>query len=95
VTSELDVDKFQGKQVYQAMQNASQSDEGVLTMEYTPSLLAKALAAEIPEVKETAVIKTPDAEGNPKGIIKYGGSGVGYQAFKAALTNPVKTLKSE
>jgi putative ABC transport system permease protein len=76
VSSELDVDSFQGKQIYQVMQNGSQSDVGTLTMEVTPDLLAPALASEIPEVTETVVIKTPDADGNPKGIIKYGGSGI-------------------
>jgi putative ABC transport system permease protein len=76
LTSELDVDQFQGKQVYQVMQNGSPSDEGTLTIENTPDLLAGALAAEIPEVKATAVVKTPDADGNPKGIIKYSGSGI-------------------
>jgi putative ABC transport system permease protein len=76
VHSEYDVDRFQGKQVYQVMQNVPQSDEGPLTLEVTPGPLAKALAAEIPEVKQIAMIKAPDADGNPKGIIKYAGSGV-------------------
>lgn len=72
VKSELDVDSFQGKQVYQVLQNSGQSDAGVQTMEVTPDLLGAALAREIPEVRETALIKTPDADGNPQGIIKYG-----------------------
>jgi len=75
VSSEYAVDGFQGKQVYQVMQNSEQSD-GVSTMDRTPDPLAKSLIAEIPEITDAAMIKAPDADDNPKGILKYAGSGI-------------------
>ena len=58
------------------MQNSGPSDQEVETMENAPYLLARGLATEIPEVKETLVIEAPDANENHKGIIKYGASGI-------------------
>jgi putative ABC transport system permease protein len=79
VSSEYSVDRFQPKQLYEVMQNMPQSDSGPLTMENTPDLLAKALTEQIPEVKETVMIKPPALDDNPKGILKSGN-----QAIKAA-----------
>ncbi|MGZ3874902.1 MAG: ABC transporter permease [Mucilaginibacter sp.] len=78
VNDELSFDKFHknGKQLYEVMQNVPLDDGKVLTMEYTPDPLAKALTNEIPEVKETVVVKSPDEDGNPKGILSAGNSGI-------------------
>ena len=72
IMDELSIDKFHEKdaQLYQVMANYS-SPDGVNTVEFTPSPLAEALAAEIPEV-EYAVSLNPffDWFKGP-GIISY------------------------
>ncbi|MDB5088835.1 MAG: transporter permease, partial [Mucilaginibacter sp.] len=52
VNDELSFDQFHKnrKQIYEVMQNVPLSDGGLLTMEFTPDHLAKALTDEIPEV---------------------------------------------
>jgi ABC-type antimicrobial peptide transport system permease subunit len=78
VSDELNFDQFHKnrKQIYEVMQNVPLADGGLLTMEFTPDHLAKALTDEIPEVKETVVIKSPDADGSPKGILSANNSGI-------------------
>jgi putative ABC transport system permease protein len=58
------------------MQNVPLSDGSVLTVEVTPDQLAKALTEQIPEVKETVTIKSPDADDNPKGILSVNNAGI-------------------
>lgn len=78
VNDENSVDKFHknGKQLYEVMQNVSQADGGIMTIENTPDPLAKALTEQIPEIEETAVIKSPDADENEKGILTVNNSSI-------------------
>src|SRR5688572_2624029 len=57
ITDELSVDKFHEKdeQLYQVMANYS-TPAGVSTMEFTPSPLAEALAAEMPEIEYSVAV---------------------------------------
>ena len=59
VNDELHMDKFHAKdnRLYQVMQNMK-TPNGILTIEYTPYLLAQALAEEMPEIEyATAVVQ--------------------------------------
>src|SRR5687767_5905284 len=72
VNDEIHIDKFHEKDahLYQVFQNLS-IDNTIETIEYTPGLLAKTLAEEIPEVEyATAVIPPYWFSGN--GIISVG-----------------------
>ena len=57
VADEMKVDKFHetDKQLYQVMENQTMS-QGILTQEYTPDLLARTLAAEIPGIKYAVAV---------------------------------------
>jgi putative ABC transport system permease protein len=58
VTDERNIDKFNEKdnQLYQVMLNIPLAN-GIQTQEYTPGLLAKSLAAEIPEIEYAVSVK--------------------------------------
>jgi putative ABC transport system permease protein len=74
VNDEMQVDKFNEKdaQLYQVFQNLN-TGNAIETIEYTPGLLAKTLAEEMPEVEyATAVI--PPYWFSGKGIISVGDS---------------------
>jgi len=68
VADETSVDKFQKNdaQLYQVMQYAPLDDGGIMTTEHTPDLLANSLAAEMPEVENAVIIKSPDEDGNSR-----------------------------
>ncbi len=78
VSSELSVDNFHqnAKNLYQVMQNVPLNEGEVLTLGATPDNLAKALTDEMPEIKETVIIKAPDQDDNPKGILSVNGAGI-------------------
>ncbi len=69
VSDEMNVDKFNEKdnRLYQVMKNSKESDGSTATYEWTPGLLAQALAEEMPEV-EKAVTVVPPYDGG-KGIL--------------------------
>ncbi len=73
VNDEWSTDKFhaKGDQLFQVMQNV-QSGENILTLDSTPAPLAKALADEMPEVEEVAVVTSPMKGQGAKGIISVG-----------------------
>jgi putative ABC transport system permease protein len=87
VSDELSIDKFHKKdnQLFQVMQNVSLADEGILTLENTPDLLAKSLTKEMPEVEDAVIIKSPDPDDNPKGIISVNDAGI--KARELYVTN--------
>lgn len=70
VSDELEVDKFHEKneQLYQVIQNF-ESAQGIMTSTSTPGPLAKALAAEIPEIEFATAIS--NWEEIPKGILSH------------------------
>ncbi|WP_428654555.1 ABC transporter permease [Runella sp.] len=72
VNDELQVDKDNEKdaQLFQVMANHKHED-GIRTINHTPGLLAKALAAEIPEI-EHAVSVVPASWFSNKGVISFG-----------------------
>jgi len=87
VNSEMSMDKFHTKNIYQAMENQQTSD-GINTIDGTSGPLAEALAKEMPEV-ENAVTVSPDywlakskvtINGQP--AIKAGGRFAGPDFFK-------------
>ncbi|HEX8676403.1 MAG TPA: ABC transporter permease [Segetibacter sp.] len=71
VNDELSVDKFHQKdsRLFQVMQNKN-NDKGIETIEYTPGLLAKSLAEEMPEV-EYATSVIPPSWFPDKGILSF------------------------
>ena len=94
VADEMDVDKFHktDKQLYQVMENQIMS-QGILTQEYTPDMLASALAAELPEIKYAVAVApahmfgsfTVSAEDNNK--VKAAGQFAEPNFFKAFSYN--------
>jgi putative ABC transport system permease protein len=72
VYDELNVDKFHKKdsQLYQVMQNFKLPN-GIMTVDATPGLLAKALTEEMPEI-EHAVAVVPVYWKNKEGILSVG-----------------------
>ena len=76
VSDELNVDQFHrnGGRLYEVMQNIPLADGSPLTIDNTPDPLARALAEQMPEVKETVVVKAPDADGSLTGIISANGN---------------------
>jgi len=66
---EMAMDKFHenDSRLYQVMSNL-ETPEGILTLEATPGLLAKALAEEIPEVR-SAVSVVPPSSFESKGVV--------------------------
>jgi putative ABC transport system permease protein len=71
VNDELNIDKFNKKdsRLFQVMQN-KYNDKGIETIEYTPGLLAKSLAEEMPEIEyATSVIPPPWF--SDKGILSF------------------------
>src|SRR5687768_6371544 len=72
VNDEINVDKFHKNdaQLYQVLQNLSIGN-AIETIEYTPGLLAKTLAEEMPEV-EYATAVVPPYWFSDKGIISVG-----------------------
>ncbi|MDN5200993.1 ABC transporter permease [Fulvivirgaceae bacterium BMA10] len=70
VNDELNVDKFHEKddRLYQVMQNFDRPN-GVVTGDYTPALLAKALLSEIPEVENATLTNTIYQSNWAKGIL--------------------------
>ena len=87
VHDELSVDKFNEKdsQLYQVMQNVPLADGGIMTTEHTPDLLADALIKEMPEIEDVAIVKSPDEDDNPKGILSIRGSSI--KASELYVTN--------
>jgi ABC-type antimicrobial peptide transport system permease subunit len=78
VNDEMQIDKFHqnNSQLYQVMQNIPLDDGSIMTTEHTPDLLAKSLADQMPEVQDVAIVKYPDEDDNPTGILSYNGTGV-------------------
>jgi putative ABC transport system permease protein len=74
IVDERQVDKYNPKdeQLYQVMQNIPHGN-GVETIEYTPGLLAEALAQEMPEVEYAATV-VPASWFGSKGLLSYGES---------------------
>src|ERR1700755_3545284 len=72
VSSELNIDQFHDKQLYQVMQNVPLADKGIMTTGSTPDILANALKEEIPGIEDVAITKTPDDDENSAGILTYG-----------------------
>ncbi len=72
VSDELNVDRFfeNDNRIFQVMQN-TKGESGIQTMEATPTLLANALSAEMPEV-EYALSVVPPSFNVSKGIISIG-----------------------
>ncbi|UII19404.1 FtsX-like permease family protein [Fulvivirga ligni] len=96
VNDELSIDKFHknDQQLYQVMQNKS-SGAGITTVEWTPGLLANALATEMPEVEQAVTVMSatwfPDFALSEKGEepVKAKGqfAGIGFfQMFSFDLT---------
>ncbi|WP_439584620.1 ABC transporter permease [Dyadobacter bucti] len=73
ISDELHIDKYNEKdsQLFQVMANHFHEND-INTIEHTPGLLAKSLAAEIPEV-EHAVTVLPAAWFSTQGVISFGG----------------------
>src|SRR5215210_6793726 len=71
LNDELSVDKFHQKdsRLFQVMQNKN-NGKGIETIEYTPGLLAKSLAEEMPEV-EYATSVIPPSWFPDKGILSF------------------------
>jgi len=91
VNDEMQIDKFhqQDSQLYQVMQNVSLDNGSLMTIENTPDLLADALKQRMPEVLDAAIVKTPDPDGNPMGIISNGD-----QSPKGKDQNPNTKIQS-
>ncbi|HMF69872.1 MAG TPA: ABC transporter permease, partial [Flavitalea sp.] len=84
VNDEMSIDKFNEKdsQIYQAMYNIQTADN-ILTIDQTPSPLAAALVAEMPEV-ETAVSVNPFMNGFAgPGIVSFENKHIGAQGIFA------------
>jgi putative ABC transport system permease protein len=64
IYDELQKDKFHDwdKQLYQVLEN-HQNEEGIFTFPWTPDMLARTLAAEIPEVKYAVAVMEPESVG--------------------------------
>ncbi|HEY4337818.1 MAG TPA: ABC transporter permease [Puia sp.] len=73
VGEERNVDAFLNPRLFQVLQNHSLDDGGIFTHEGTPDPLAPALRSDFPEVADVAVVKSPDADGNARGLITAAG----------------------
>ena len=65
VSDEMKIDKFHktDRQLYQVLENQTMA-EGILTQEWTPDMLARTLATELPEVKYAVSVTPASMFGN-------------------------------
>ncbi len=94
VNDEMSIDKFHQNdaRLFQVMKNIPLADGGIQTSYHTPGLLAKSLVEEIPGIEEVAVIKSPDEDENPTGILSFTNASI--KAKEIFVTNNFFTLFS-